>query len=128
MEQCAAVLAVIIAENITAELDTQLDNISFFTDSKVVMGYIHNEKRRSVQQIRRSTKPEQWYFVPTDNNPADHATTTIPATHPKDTAFLSRPEQTFHKEDVFELVDPEQDIDIRPQVSSLCTTARDSHL
>lgn len=46
LELGAAVLAVKIAELVTRELDVKLDDMQFNTDSKVVLGYIHNETRR----------------------------------------------------------------------------------
>lgn len=46
LELCAAVLAVNMMETITAEIAIKFDEITFFTDSRVVLGYIYNEKRR----------------------------------------------------------------------------------
>lgn len=46
LELCAAVLAVELAEFITSEIDIPLDDTTYFTDSKVVLGYICNETRR----------------------------------------------------------------------------------
>ncbi|XP_041484116.1 uncharacterized protein LOC121430782 [Lytechinus variegatus] len=50
----------------------------FWTDSKIVLGYINNESRRFhvyvanlVQQIRNVSDPASWYYVST--NPADDA-------------------------------------------------------
>lgn len=62
----AAVLAVEMAELVESELDISVDTLQFYTDSKVVLGYIYNQTRRfyvyvsnRVQRIRKSTKPEQ---------------------------------------------------------------------
>ncbi|RXN11518.1 hypothetical protein ROHU_029945 [Labeo rohita] len=70
LELCAAVLAVEIADTVTDEIDVKFDAVTFYSDSKVVLGYIHNESRRfyvyvnnRVQRIRRSTCPEQWNFT-----------------------------------------------------------------
>ncbi len=53
---------------------------TFWTDSKVVLGCITNEARRfhtfvanRVQRIRHSTTVEQWKYIPTGENPTDHA-------------------------------------------------------
>ena len=43
LELCAAVLAVELADLISAELDLQLDDIIYYSDSKVVLGYICNK-------------------------------------------------------------------------------------
>lgn len=46
LELCAAVLAVEVTELIIEELDLKLNTIRYYTDSKVVFGYIHNQTRR----------------------------------------------------------------------------------
>ncbi len=81
LELCAAVLAVNIMETITTEIAVKFDEITFYTDSRVVLGYIYNEKRRfqvyvsnRVQRIRKSTNPGQWHYVSSEHNPADVAT------------------------------------------------------
>lgn len=52
----------------------------FWTDSKVVLGYINNDARRfhtfvanRVQKIHHSTSPQQWFYVSTEENPVDSA-------------------------------------------------------
>ncbi|XP_054762932.2 uncharacterized protein LOC129269456 [Lytechinus pictus] len=52
----------------------------FWTDSKVVLGYISNEARRfhvfvanRVQLIRDNTNPKAWFYIDTKMNPADDA-------------------------------------------------------
>ena len=67
-----------IAELVVSELDIDPNNLQFYTDSKVVLGYIYNETRRfyvyvsnRVERIRKSTRPEQWHYVLTTQNPAD---------------------------------------------------------
>lgn len=49
-----------------------------FTDSRIVLGYIHNQTRRfhtyvanRVQRIRQHSDPEQWIYISTEANPAD---------------------------------------------------------
>lgn len=127
LELCAAVLAVEIAEVITTEIDIDLDAVRFYSDSKVVLGYINNESRRfyvyvnnRVQRIRRSSQPEQWHYVPTDQNPADHASRSVPAGHLTlstwltGPAFLSSTARSRPDDEAsFNLVDPESDAEIR---------------
>ena len=67
LELCGAVLAVELAELIKSEIDLELKAVRFFTDSRVVLGYIYNNSRRfytyvanRVACIRNSTNPEQW--------------------------------------------------------------------
>ncbi|XP_068708097.1 uncharacterized protein [Montipora capricornis] len=52
----------------------------FWTDPKVVLGYINNEAKRfhtfvanRVQTIRSNADPKEWRYIDTSNNPADHA-------------------------------------------------------
>ena len=52
----------------------------FWTDSKVVLGYIQNNTKRfrifvanKIHQIHKSCRVEQWRYVPSKRNPADHA-------------------------------------------------------
>ena len=52
----------------------------FWTDSKVVLGYIRNNTRRfktfvanRIHQIKENTHAEQWSDIPTRENPADDA-------------------------------------------------------
>lgn len=45
LELCAAVLAVNIMETITAEIAVKFDDITFYTDSLVVLGYIYSTMR-----------------------------------------------------------------------------------
>ncbi|XP_077119086.1 uncharacterized protein LOC143775127 [Ranitomeya variabilis] len=70
LELCAAVLAVELAELISTEMDLEIKEVEFYTDSKVVLGYICNETRRfyvyvsnRVLRIRRSTEPTQWHYI-----------------------------------------------------------------
>lgn len=79
LELCAAVLEVELADMLVDELNVKIHNVKFYNDSRVVLGYIHNTNRRfyvytanRVTRIRKSSQPEQWHFVSTDYNPADH--------------------------------------------------------
>ncbi len=80
LELCAAVLAVEMSDFILHEIDIKPDEVHFYSDSKVVLGYIYNGSRRfyvyvhnRVQRIRQLSRPEQWHYVPSELNPADHA-------------------------------------------------------
>ena len=46
LELCAAQLAVELAEIATGELDMTAEDVQYYTDSKVVLGYLHNQQRR----------------------------------------------------------------------------------
>jgi len=140
LELCAAVLAVEIADIISEEIDVPFHTTRFFTDSRVVLGYIQNESRRfyvyvcnRVQRIRKSSGPEQWNYVPTGLNPADIASRSIPANALGSSPWLkgpdfllkSNPEKT---EASFDLVNPETDPEIRPTVTTFATSLTETSL
>lgn len=65
LELCGAVLAVQAVDRITEEIDMEISETVFYTDSKVVLGYC-NESRRfhiyvanRVQTIRKISPPDQ---------------------------------------------------------------------
>lgn len=135
LELCAAVLAVELAKLVSSEIDMELDNTTFYSDSKVVLGYINNDTRRfyiyvsnRVQRIRNHSHPEQWQYVPTEVNPADIATRSVTAAHLSGTSwlhgptFLKHPQQANPEESTFELVNPSLDVELHPQVSTMKTT------
>ena len=134
LELCAAVLAVELAEVLSAELDILVDDVKLFSDSKVVLGYIFNDTRRfyvyvhnRVQRIRRSTNKDQWNYVPSDVNPADHGTRAIPANQLATSSWLTGPaflvdkQQSPLNQKAFSLVDPETDVELRPVVVTNAT-------
>lgn len=124
-----------IAETVTDEIYVKFDAVTFYSDSKVVLGYIHNESRRIyvyvnnlVQRIKRSTSPEQWKYVPTNYNPADHASRSISAENLMNSTWLTGAaflyksfEQEATSSTPIDLVYPESDAEIRPKVS-VCAT------
>ena len=141
LELCAAVLAAELSDLVKRELAVTLDATTFYTDSKVVLGYICNEVRRfyvyvsnRVLRIRRSSRPDQWRYVPTDKNPADCGTRSVPALHLSTTSWLSGPEFLKQnppcpmEENCYSLINPNEDTEIRPMVSTLCTHSFTSHL
>lgn len=143
LELCAAVLAVEMSDFILHEIDIKPDEVRLYSDSKVVLGYIYNESRRfyvyvhnRVQRIRQSTRPEQWYYVPSELNPADHASRSIPASQLQATSWLTGP--FLYKPSTcqpttqtsFQLVSTDTDTEVRPQpqVSVSSTSVEDRQL
>ena len=81
LELCAAVLKVELGELISSEIDNGMKLKVYYTDSKVVLGYICNETRHfyiyvsnCVLRICKFSHPEQWRHVSTDQNPVDLGT------------------------------------------------------
>ncbi|KAL7874936.1 hypothetical protein SRHO_G00059060 [Serrasalmus rhombeus] len=79
LELSAAVVAVRMSDMLRKELEIDAQEV-FWTDSKVVLGYVYNDARRfhvfvanRIQRIKDSTRPDQWRHVSSEDNPADHA-------------------------------------------------------
>ncbi|XP_061170284.1 uncharacterized protein LOC133179579 [Saccostrea echinata] len=124
IELCSAVLAVEISQNVVDHFQTNLHNIQFFSDSKVTLGYIHNNTKRfyvyvanRVAKIRSYTEPSQWKYIRSEMNPADIGTRGIQPSNlqasawllgPADDGDLHRSPNTFD----YNLVQPE-DVEIR---------------
>ena len=80
LELTAALVSVKVSNTIHRELQYNKVTDVYWTDSKVVLGYLRNESRRfhvfvanRVQQIRDETSSEQWQYVESKQNPADDA-------------------------------------------------------
>ena len=80
LELIAATLAVKQNEMIIKEIDEEIDQIHFWTDSMIVLKYIQNENRRfktfvanRLAVIKEASNSEQWHHVESHNNPADIA-------------------------------------------------------
>ncbi|XP_048580423.1 uncharacterized protein LOC116604791 [Nematostella vectensis] len=112
LELCGAVLAVQAAHRVLREIDIAVERVYYYTDSKVVLGYISNDSRRfytyvanRVQIIRSMTSPDQWYYIESALNPADQATRGLKAgalmtsTWIKGPDFLNQGEYVTTKED-----------------------------
>ncbi|XP_033759093.1 uncharacterized protein LOC117341342 [Pecten maximus] len=129
LELCAAVMAVELAEFLCESLHISLQSVRYYSDSKVVLGYVNNKTRRSytyvanrVERILRSCRADQWSYVNTRENPADLATRS--STKPEDFAnsnWLRGPEQLYKNFAItprkFPLVEPDDDKELRPEVT-----------
>lgn len=80
LELTAAVLAVKVDRMLRNELQLQLNQSIFWTDSTTVLKYINNETKRfrtfvanRISFVRDTTDVSQWRYVNTKENPADEA-------------------------------------------------------
>ena len=80
LELNAAVVSIRISSILNRELTYKDITEFFWTDSKVVLGYINNDAKKfhvfvanRVQQIRNNTETSQWSYVSSAQNPADIA-------------------------------------------------------
>ena len=85
LELAAAVVSVRIHTILRKQLNYEVVKEVFWTDSKVILGYINSDAKRfkvyvanRVQQIRDHTSAAQWKYVETDSNPADYASRGMP--------------------------------------------------
>ncbi len=76
LELTAVVISSAVSSMLKEELELKIDQEYFWTDSKVVLGYINNEARRfhvfimnRVQRIRETTDPAQWHYIDTKTKP-----------------------------------------------------------
>jgi len=86
LELTAAVCSVRVSQQLQRELEYKIDKEEFWTDSKVVLGYINNQARRfhvyvanRVQDIQENTSAHQWKYVESQHNPADEASRGVKA-------------------------------------------------
>ena len=77
----AAVAGTILANSVAKNLKNRVDKILYFTDSTVVLSWLHQDSRplnigvRScVIEIRRFSSPDQWRHIESENNIADLGT------------------------------------------------------
>ncbi|XP_071153733.1 uncharacterized protein [Mytilus edulis] len=120
-------------------LDLHIDTVQFYTDSKVVLGYISNETRRffiyvanRVEKIRKFSSPSQWNYVQTNCNPADSGTRSVPAHEIHNSEWLLGPKQLLsseqkNSEDIYQLIDPEEVGEIRATVNVAKTFSIPEH-
>ncbi|KAI3351065.1 hypothetical protein L3Q82_005632 [Scortum barcoo] len=105
LELSAAVVSVKMSSMLKEELGFTDAEEFFWTDSKVVLGYIRNEARRfhtfvanRVQKIHLSSAPQQWRYVPTNENPADHASRGLTPSELLSSTWFTGPEFLWNKE------------------------------
>ncbi|XP_048248048.1 uncharacterized protein LOC125377955 [Haliotis rufescens] len=136
LELCAAVLSAEMADVLLQQLDIQAECLHFFTDSRVVLGYICNEKRRfhvyvanRIDRIRQSSQPKQWNYVPSNINPADQATRSVTSLCYSDSLWLRGPDVLSQSDtsdmcdsQLFSLVDPDNDKEVRAELKSTKTS------
>ncbi|XP_034052757.1 uncharacterized protein LOC117533237 [Gymnodraco acuticeps] len=102
LELSSAVTSVRNGDVIKRELEIENLQEYYWTDSKVVLGYLNNDAKRfhtfvanRIQRIRSSTNPEQWRHVSSENNPADYASRGLSAVQLKESNWLKGPDFLF---------------------------------
>ena len=128
-----------IAEQVLAQLRVHVNEVRYFTDSKVVLGYIYNRKRRfytyvanRVEKILNFSKSSQWHYIDTKHNPADIGTRGASPSQMSDCMWLKGPPEKIlvkrnQSSEHFSLHNPDQDKEVRPDVTCLVTRSMEGH-
>lgn len=105
LELSAAVVAAKTSAMLRNELEINSLQEYFWTDSKVILGYINNDARRfhvfvanRIQRIKSTTDPKQWQFVHSEDNPADHASRGLMADQLGASNWFTGPDFLWRKE------------------------------
>ncbi|CAH2102800.1 unnamed protein product [Euphydryas editha] len=85
LELQAALLGSRLAHSVEEEMDLKVVKKTFWTDSSIVLSWIKTDPRtfktfvaHRLAEIEDLTKPQDWRWVPTAQNPADDATREVP--------------------------------------------------
>ena len=138
LELAAAVLSIRMSEQLKRELDMKIVDEVFWSDSKVVLGYINNNAKRfqvyvanRIQEIRNKSSVKQWKFVNSKVNPADDATRGLSATEfikskwSQGPAFLCKDETEWEIEESDQFVTSSDDPEIKKVVSMVTNKTSD---
>ena len=87
LELTAATLSIKMSKLIKRELDIEDYEETYWTDSKVILGYINNEVKcfkifvaNRIQTIKENLNIKQWKFISSKDNPADDGSRGLDAT------------------------------------------------
>ena len=106
LELTAAVVASKVSNLLNSELDTIPMINEYWSDSRIVLGYISNEVKRfriyvanRAQLIRETTDINRWHYVSTNNNPADFASRGLEIDAPEVHIWFKGPTVLWNKEE-----------------------------
>nr|XP_054758645.1 uncharacterized protein LOC129264731 [Lytechinus pictus] len=135
LELTAAVVSAKVHSMLKEELEYHDAEDFFWTDSQVVLGYIHNDARRfhtfvanRVQLIRDRTSPDQWHYVSTDQNPADHASRGLSVSQLGSTNWFQGPSFLWEKDFAVGSISPLAVGDPEVRATNLSTTTHSEPL
>ena len=130
LELTAETLSIKMSKLIKKELDIKDHEETYWTDSKVILGYINNEVKRfkifvanRVQIIKENSNVEQWKYISSKDNPADDVSRGLDATKVNKVtlwfngpAFLWKPESEWTISAEFQPPN-EEDPEVRKEVT-----------
>ena len=134
LELTAAVCSARVAQQLNQELEYSIDRDIYWTDSKVVLGYIKNESKRfhvfvanRVQEIQEKTTAQQWRYVDTKQNPADEASRGMNAREFSTSRWICGPEFLQQSESKWPINDNHKDVSLDdPEVKRAISVATTS--
>ena len=99
LELCGALEATRFLSNVLKDLRRKPDKVYMYTDSNIVLGYLRNDDRRFAMYVERRkeailsvTSKSDWFYVATDQNPADLCSRPTNPTDLLRTSWISGPE------------------------------------
>ena len=105
LELSSAVTSIRNGDVVKRELEIENLQEFYWTDSKVVLGYLNNDAKRfhtfvanRITRIKSSTNPEQWRHVSSEENPADYASRGLNAAQLKRSNWLKGPNFLWQKD------------------------------
>ena len=132
LELNAAVDGVQAAARLIAELSIKPDNVTYYTDSMILLGYICNHDKRfskyvsrRVHIIQKLTNSKNWKYVSTAENPADLASRSCKPEELSASNWFTGPQFLWSPQitdDIPKLPDalPEQVIDVATLHNTVC--------
>jgi hypothetical protein len=135
LELCGAVLLVEAVQRVLKEIDLEIAQVTYYTDSRVVLGYITNESKRfyvyvanRVQLIRSLSSPDQWRYIESERNPADLATRGVKPNKLMESSWLQGPERLESPDAIPPIkeieIPSESDPEVRKEVTAKTTTVK----
>ncbi|KAK3736377.1 hypothetical protein QZH41_006148 [Actinostola sp. cb2023] len=126
LELQAAVLATRLAKAICEESRLQFNSVKFFTDSMIVLAWIHSTSANfkpfvssRIGEIQSNSDPNQWRHVPGEENVADEVSRGIAVSDlngrwKNGPEFLQLPEEDWMQESAAPVAQPQdQDMELR---------------
>ena len=108
LELGAAGVAAKVSTLLNSELDISPMLNEFWSDSRIVLGYITNESKRfktyvanCTQLIRQTTDIRRWHYIPFNENPADIASRGLDIDFPKVYTWFNGPDKLRKKEETW---------------------------
>ncbi len=128
LELNAAVVAVKIGNVLKNEMREDYDH-HFWTDSQIVLRYISNDAKRfkvyvanRVQHIRDSTTSNQWHYIRSRDNPADHASRGLYVEDLESSSWFNGPSFLWEPQLPVDMSDPDTNLKDDPELKQVKAT------